>query len=195
MGSKPKAQEYKPTEAEKASASVALAEYKTFKRKYDPLLQDMRDQSKSDDPVLTLRGRANADTMQALTENNSYAQTQANDVSSDMSKAYLGQIGDATSSGLGIQQQMKTNVLGVARKQAGDAQSGMAQASRLATSEALTRAKAKQDVRAAKTKAIGQIAGSALSAATGGAGGESTNMFGDGKFGKFMGEFSKNLNG
>jgi hypothetical protein len=194
MGSKPKKSEYKPTEAEKTSAAVAMAEYKTFKKKYDPLLQKMRDQSKSDDPQKILRGRANADTMQALTENQTYRGTQANDLSSDMSKAYLGQMGQATAQGLGIQNQAKTNVLGIARKQAGDAQSGMAQASRLATSEALTRAKAKQDVRAAKAAAIGEIAGSAMSAASGN-NASGTNAFGDGKFGDFMKNFSKNVNG
>ena len=194
MGSKPKAQDYKPPESEKASASVALAEYKQFKEKYDPLLQGMRDQSKSDDPRNILRGRANADTMQALTSTPSYRATQANDLTSDMSQALIGQLGQANEKGLGIQNQMKTNVLGVARGQAGDAQSGMAQASRLATSEALTRAKAKQDVRAAKTKAIGEIAGSALSAASGN-NASGTNYFGDGKFGDFMQNYSKNLNG
>ena len=194
MGSGPKQSEYKPTEAEKASAAVAMAEYKTFKKKYDPLLQQMRDKSKSDDPMKILRGRANADTMQALTENQTYRGTQANDLSSDMSKAYLGQLGQATEKGLGIQNQAKTNVLGIARKQAGDAQSGMAQASRLATSEALTRAKAKQDVRAAKTAAIGEIAGSALSAASGN-NASGKNVFGEGKFGQFMQNFSKNING
>lgn len=187
MGSKPKKSEYKPTEAEKASAAVAMAEYKTFKRKYDPLLQKMRDESKSDDPMKILRGRANADTMQALTTNQTYQGTQANDLSSDMSQAYLGQMGQATDKGLGIKNQAQTNVLGIARKQAGDAQSGMAQASRLATSEALTRAKAKQDVRAAKAAAIGEVAGASLSAAS------KKGAFGDGKFGKFMEHFSEDL--
>ena len=54
------------------------------------------------------------------------------------------------------------NVLGVARGQAGDAQSGMAQAANLQTSEALNRAKNKQMVANAKMTAVGQIAGAAL---------------------------------
>ena len=45
---------------------------------------------------------------------------------------------------------MSTGVLGTARGQAADAQSGMAQASRLATSEALQRARAREQVSAAK---------------------------------------------
>lgn len=54
------------------------------------------------------------------------------------------------------------NVLGTARGQASDAQSGMAQAANLATSEALERAKNKQLVSQAKMTAIGQLAGAAL---------------------------------
>ena len=65
MGSKPKKQDYEPSDAERASASVAMAEYQYFKDKYDPLLQQARDESMSDDSVSKLRGRTNADTMQA----------------------------------------------------------------------------------------------------------------------------------
>ena len=44
MGSKPKKQEYQATAAEKASASVAKANYDFFKQNYAPLLREMRDQ-------------------------------------------------------------------------------------------------------------------------------------------------------
>ena len=162
MGSSPKQADYRPSAAEQASASVALAEYRSFKKKYDPLLQQMRDQSKTDDVSKTLRGRANADTMQALTKNTSYQNTQANDISSDMAKAYQGQLGIANRSGKDIQNKMQTSVLGTARGQAADAQTGMAQASRLGTSQALARAKAKQEVRSAKTQALGQVASAAM---------------------------------
>ena len=63
MGSKPKAQDYKPTEADKANAAVAVAEYNFFKQNYDPLLRNMRDEALSDDAQQTLRARANADTI------------------------------------------------------------------------------------------------------------------------------------
>ena len=76
MGSKPKASEYKASEAEKISASVAKADHDRFKELYDPLLQTMREASKSTDPTRQLRGRANADTMQALTSNLTFSQTQ-----------------------------------------------------------------------------------------------------------------------
>ena len=161
MGSSPKKQDYEPTDAERASASVAMAEYQYFKDRYDPLLQQMRDQSMQEDPSKVLRARANADTMHTLSAP-SYQATQVPTASSDMSQAISGQLGIANKSGKDIQNQMRTNVLGIARGQAADAQTGMAQASRLATSEALNRARAKQEERSARTGALGQIAGSAI---------------------------------
>jgi hypothetical protein len=161
MGSKPKAQDYEASDAEKASASVAMAEYKYFKEKYDPLLQKMRDQSLRDDSAKTLRGRANADTMQALSKNSAQRSLRGED-SGDLSQALQGQLGIANKSGLDIKNKMQTSVLGTARGQAADAQTGMAQAANLATSQALTRAKAKQQVADAKMTAAGQVAGAAL---------------------------------
>lgn len=158
MGNKPKKSEYQATESEKASAAVAMAEYKYFKEKYGPLLRQMRDQSLTEDTTSTLRGRANADTMQALTSTPQYQNTQSLGRAGDMAQAYQGQLGIANEAGKKIQNTAQTNVLGTARGQAADAQSGMAKASRLATSEALTRAKAKQDVRMARLNAATQVA-------------------------------------
>tara|TARA_R110000823_G_scaffold76091_2_gene173867 strand:- start:1544 stop:2215 length:672 start_codon:yes stop_codon:yes gene_type:complete len=161
MGSKPKQQDYQASAGEKASAAVAMAEHKFFKENYDPLLKSMRDKSLTDNTTQTLRGRANADTMQALTKPSAdRALSGAN--GGDMAQAYQGQLGIANTSGKDIQNKMQTNVLGTARGQAADAQTGMAQASNLATSAALTRAKAKQDVADAKMSAVGQLAGSFL---------------------------------
>jgi len=153
MSKKPKAQDYKPSESDKASASVAMAEYQFFKQKYDPLLQQMRDKSLSDDTTRTLRARAGADTMQALTSEPTFQQTQNIGSAGDLAQAYTGQLGLASEQGKKIQNQAQTNVLGISRKQAADAQSGMAQASRLDTSQALARAQAKQDVAQAKFNA------------------------------------------
>ena len=164
MASKPKAQDYKPTEVDKANASVALAEYEFFKQNYDPLLKTMRDEALSDDAQRTLRARANADTMQALTGETSLAGAQRVGAAPAMAQAIQGQLGQATAAGQQIQNQMASNVLGVARKQGADAQTGMATASRLATSEALARAKAQQDVANAKLAAGTQLAGTFIGA-------------------------------
>jgi len=162
MGSKPKQQDYKPSEGEKSSASVAMAEYTYFKQKYDPLLQKMRDESLSTNDDKMLRGRANADTMQALTSGSMAQQAMSGQGSDDLAQAYQGQLGIADSSAEDIRNKRQMNVLGIARGQAADAQSGMAQAANLQTSEALARAKNKQLVSSAKMTAVGQLAGATL---------------------------------
>lgn len=156
MASKPKKQDFQPSEAEKASASVAMAEYQYFKQKYDPLLQEMRDKSLTEDVRSGLRGRANADTMQALSAPN-YQAANSSTAAGDLAQAVTGQLGVADRAAKQVQNQMQTNVLGTARGQAADAQTGMAQASRLATSEALTRARANQEVAQARFNAAARI--------------------------------------
>ena len=163
MGSKPKKQDYEASEGEKASASVAMAEYKYFKEKYDPLLQKMRDDSLTDKVDKKLRGRANADTMQALTTGPLARQSLTGQGAEDLATGYQGQLGAADKAAEEIRNQQQMNVLGTARGQASDAQSGMAQAANLSTSEALSRAKNKQAVANAKMTAVGQVAGAALS--------------------------------
>ena len=161
MGSKPKKQG--PSKADRANASVALAEHNYFKSTYDPLLRQMRDASNTDATRSNLRGRANADTMQTLAGKADYAAAASGQSGGDMAKAYQGQLGIANQSALDIQNKMSTSVLGTARGQAADAQSGMADASRMAESKALTKAAAKQKERAAKMAAVGQIATAAIS--------------------------------
>jgi hypothetical protein len=182
MGSKPKQQDYQASEGEKASASVAMAEYTYFKQKYDPLLQKMRDDSLGTNDDKTLRGRANADTMQALTSAPMAQQAMSGQGSEDLAQAYQGQLGIADKSAEDIRNKKQMNVLGTARGQASDAQSGMAQAANLATSEALERAKNKQLVSQAKMTAIGQVAGAAL--AQGMANRETTGKRDTGKVGE-----------
>eukprot|EP00919_Chromeraceae_sp_WS-2016_P067153 GHVR01158749.1.p1 GENE.GHVR01158749.1~~GHVR01158749.1.p1 ORF type:complete len:195 (-),score=41.25 GHVR01158749.1:422-1006(-) len=176
------------SEAEKVSAGVAKAEYDRFKQLYDPLLQQMRDKSMTDDYKTTLRGRANADTQQALS-GGGFQETQRVDAAGERAAAVQGQLGQATAQAKGIENRMKTGVLGTARGQAAEAQVGMANASRLATSDALTRAKASQDVASAKYRAAGQLAGAAIMGANEKFGGENKTGFS-----KFLGDFGENLN-
>ena len=156
MASKPKAADYKASEAEKASASVAMAEYQYFKEKYDPLLQEMRDKSLTEDVQSGLRGRANADVMQALSAP-SYEAATSSTVAGDTAQALTGQLGAANVAAKQVQNTMQSGVLGTARGQVADAQSGMAVASRLATSSALERARANQMVAQAKQAAVAQV--------------------------------------
>jgi hypothetical protein len=156
MGGTTKQSDYKASEAEKASASVAMAEYEYFKKNYDPLLQEMRDKSLSQDVKSSLRGRANADVMQALS-GPSLLQATSSTPAGDMSQALSGQLNTANISAKQIENTAQTNVLGTARKQQSDASTGMAEASRLATSSALERAKANQQVAQARFNAAAQV--------------------------------------
>ena len=159
MGSKPKKQDYKPSAAEQASAAVAKAEYDYFKANYEPLLLEMRDKAKNEDFRSNVRGRAVVDVAQALTGNLSLQQ--ATNVTSlgDIAGAYTGQLQKADEAALDVKNTMSTGVLGTARKQAAEAQTGMAQASRLATSAALESARANQQVAQAKFGAGVQMVG------------------------------------
>ena len=167
MGSSPSQQDYAPSEAEKASASVAMAEHNYFKEKYDPLLREMRDISKTADVATTLRGRSNADTMQALTGEGvpsalKFKGTQDVTRAADMSQALQGQLQMADEQAKDITNKQKVGVLGTARGQAADAMSGLAQASRLGTSQALARAQAKQTESAARAGMFAQLGTAAI---------------------------------
>lgn len=161
MGKGPDKQDYEATDAEKASASVAVAENNYFKKKYAPLLREMRDESLKVNTKATLRGRANADTMQALSDAD-YNRTTRVGSSSDLAKATQGQLSLASSRAKDVKDRMQTSVLGTARGQAADAQTGMAKASRLATSEALNRAKNNEAVAQSKFQAATQLGTSFL---------------------------------
>lgn len=157
MSSKPKAQDYKPSEAERTQASVAKAEKDYFNQTYAPLLREMRDKASSEDLGSVARGVAGADTMQALTSRPTLSGARSVDESADLASAAVGQMAAASAQGLAAQRQQQTGVLGTARGQAGEAMSGLAQASRIQNTKDLQAAKAKQQVRNAQTAAAVKI--------------------------------------
>lgn len=162
MGSKPKKQDFKPSAAEQASAAVAKAEYDYFKQNYEPLLIEMRDKAKNEDFRSSIRGRAAADVAQALTSDLSLQRATNVSLLGDTAGAYSGQLQKADEAALGVKNTLSTGVLGTARKQAAEAQTGMAQASRLATSDLLNKAKTNQQVAQAKFDAGVSLAGATI---------------------------------
>tara|TARA_Y100000814_G_scaffold291796_1_gene268984 strand:- start:1629 stop:2279 length:651 start_codon:yes stop_codon:yes gene_type:complete len=159
MSSKPKRQDYKASEAEKASAAVAKAEYEFFKANYEPLLIKMRDKVKDENYRDSIRGRASADVAQALTGNLSLQQVTNVASAGDTAAAYSGQLQKADDLAKSVKNKMATGVLGTARGQAAEAQSGLAQVSRMETATALQRAKENQALAQAKFTAGVQIGG------------------------------------
>lgn len=163
MGSGPKAADYQPGETEKIQSAIAKADQDYFERTYDPLLREMRDEARSSNRQQTLRGRAQADTMQTLTgQPLAPGITSAVDNAANMASGAIGQMLSANVAAKNVKDQEKVNVLGIARGQAADAGSALAQASKLETSERLARAAEKQTVRRANKAAIGNIANTAL---------------------------------
>ena len=147
MGSKPKQQDYQPSETEKTQAAIAAADQRYFEKTYDPLLREMRDQAATEKVAPTLRGRAQADTMQALTGQTNLGLVQGLGQTRNIASGAVGQMLSANQAAKGVKTAQQVGVLGTARGQAADAGDALAQASRLARSEGLAKAKAKQDVR------------------------------------------------
>ncbi|MCH1580245.1 MAG: hypothetical protein L7S55_06025 [Luminiphilus sp.] len=156
----PDKQDYEPTEAEKANAGVAVARQKRFKRLYDPLLLKMRDESLTQNFDEIARGKANADTMQALTNDLSYRNTQNTRREGDIAQALGAQIGQASQQAKAAQNQMQLGVLGTAAGQEADAGKAMSQLARIKSTEAIQRAKANQAVADAKFNAASTLAAS-----------------------------------
>ena len=158
MGSKPKKSEYKPSETEKTQAAIAKADADYFRQAYDPLLVEMRDKAATENIGATLRGRAGADTMQALTGGGAdYSLASDVDSAANLAIGATGQMLGANVAAKDAKTTQQVGVLGTARGQAADSGDALAAASRLARSEGLSRAKRRQDVRLARQQALVDI--------------------------------------
>jgi len=162
MGSKPKAEEYKPSETEKTQAAIARSDQKYFEQTYDPLLRQMRDESLKTDTHATLRGRAQADTMQATTgAGPNLGIASGVDTAADRALGAVGNILNANVVASDVKANQQLGVLATARGQQADAGSGLAQASKLARSEDLNRMTAKLSRATNIMGAIGKVGGAA----------------------------------
>ena len=159
MGSsKPSKPEYtKPSAQEKATASIGLAQQRHFDEYYRPLLRKERDLAGREQIAPTLKGIAQADTMQALTSQSSLGLAQGLGQSANLAKGAVSQQLQANTSALGASTKRQADVLAAAKGQEFDAGDALAQASRLARSKGLAEAQARQDVRLAKRGMMQQI--------------------------------------
>ena len=159
MGSKPKQKDYKPSAAEQTESKIAAQKAEFFNANYNPLnVAELKD-SLSDDIKNLARGRGNADTMQALTSNPSYAATQdAGGVASDLSGAYQATLGGATSGALDIQNKRATAAVGSAQGQTASSASAQSLLTNIGTNRTLEKAKNNELLRGAKLDAGMKIA-------------------------------------
>lgn len=147
MSNKPKKQDYKPSEAEKTQAAVSKAEKDYFDQKYGPLLREMRDLSEKEDFSATARGRAQADTMQALASAPTIQATRSVDAAANLASAAGSQQLQADKQALQAKRERQVGVLGTARGQAADATTGLSRAAQIQSTKDLEFARAKQQER------------------------------------------------
>ena len=164
MGSKPKAQDYKPSETEKTQAAIAAEEQRYFEQTYQPLFIKQMQRAAERKLAPTFRGRAQADTMQALTGSGPQLGVVSGvSDAADRAMGAVSNIARSTTQAAKASQSDQMNSLSQSLGLGSAASSGLASASRQAASRGLAEARAKQQVRMAKNDALFSAAKAGLS--------------------------------
>ena len=156
MAKKPKKEKYKASEAEKTEARIASQEYKDYKRKYEPMLADWREDSKKDFTG-TLKSRANADVAQS--DVMSLGSTENSYIGGERAKIATKAMLNAAVTGKDVRDTSRTSVLAAGRKQVSQTQTGLGQAARIGASNIIADARNQMLVSGARAGMLGQIAG------------------------------------
>lgn len=151
------AKNYKASEAEKVNAEVGMSQYQRFRNTYNPLIKRHIERTQTDDASKVARRTANADAMQASTKGLTLGKVESTDYPGAVGDVLTGQLGVANKAARGYQNEQGVDALARSRQQVAMAQSGMEQLGRLGASEALARARAKEQVNQAKFDAAMQI--------------------------------------
>ena len=164
MGSKPKPQDYKPSETEKPQAAIAAEEQRYFEQTYQPLFIKQMQRAAERKLAPTFRGRAQADTMQALTGSGPQLGVVSGvSDAADRAMGAVSNIAASTTQAAKASQSEQMNSLSQSLGLGAAASSGLASASRQAASRGLAQAQAKQQVRMAKNDALFSAAKAGLS--------------------------------
>ena len=164
MGSKPKPQDYKPSETEKTQAAIAAEEQRYFEQTYQPLFIKQMQRAAERKLAPTFRGRAQADTMQALTGSGPQLGVVSGvSDAADRAMGAVSNIAASTTQAAKASQSDQMNSLSQSLGLGSAASSGLASASRQAASRGLAQAQAKQQVRMAKNDALFSAAKAGLS--------------------------------
>lgn len=144
--SKPKSSDYKESEVDKVNAAVAMADKKYFRENYLPKQKEFIERSfKEESGLMSMgEGRAQADTMQALTQNPNRRAVGAVDAQADLASAASAQQLQGTAQGLLGARSDQVAGIKSANQMASQTAAGLSQASKISTTDTLNRAKAKQ---------------------------------------------------
>ena len=164
MGSKPKPQDYKPSETEKTQAAIAAEEQRYFEQTYQPLFIKQMQRAAERKLAPTFRGRAQGDSMQALTGSGPQLGVVSGvSDAADRAMGAVSNIAASTTQAAKASQSDQMNSLSQSLGLGSAASSGLASASRQAASRGLAQAQAKQQVRMAKNDALFSAAKAGLS--------------------------------
>lgn len=162
MGSGPKQSEFQESEANIQQTRVAKADWDKFQNLYNPALLGLKKQAESDDTATMLRGRGNANAMQALTKNLSYSDVTNEDAAGMGANALGSTLGDATAKGLKARNDLSAGVLATRNKQAGVGNQGLSALANMETNNTLKDAENNRLVKGARTQALLKIGTSAV---------------------------------
>lgn len=152
MSSPPKKQDYQPGKNEIAVAQQGKKNFDKFQTLFNPALKDLRDEAVNNPVKEVFRGRANADTMQALTSGPSYDRTQQVGGSALAARALTDQVGSATKTAQQASNKLGVDVLATRNQQAGVASAGLSKLASMDNTKTLKDAKNSLLVRDAKLK-------------------------------------------
>ena len=156
MGSKPKKSDYQATAEEKLDASIAKQRADFFRQNYGPLLKEQMNFVEKGTANLA-RSRAAADVQQSLSDMD-YRLSQNTERSGQVGQALQGNLAQADGLSADIENKLATSSIGTSQGQTADASSGISQFAGISASDALNRAKARQQVAEAKFAAGAQLA-------------------------------------
>ena len=155
MSSGPKQKDYEPTETEKVQAQLAAEEQRYYEQTYQPMFLKQMEKAEKADLTPTFTGRAQADSMQALTGQGADVGAAFNiGDAANIATGAIANIASGRTAAEKAETADKLNALSSSLGLGASASSGLAQAGRLAASEGLTKAKANQQVRLARNDAI-----------------------------------------
>ena len=158
--SKPKSSDYKESEVDKVNAAVAMADKEYFREQYLPKQKQFLEKAfKQESSLMDVgEGRAQADTMQALTANPNRRAMMSVDSQADLASAASAQQLQGTAQGLMGARSDQIAGIKSANQMASTTAAGLSQASKIATTDTLNKAKAKQ-IRTAGMIGMGKTLG------------------------------------
>lgn len=143
--SKPKQSDYKASEADKANASVGLAQKNFFNKEILPQIKAGADRAFTEQEGIIgmAEGTANADFIQALTNNPNRNAVMAVDMQADLTSAGIDQLLQGTTQGLAASTNEQVGMVKAGAGINNQTTSALADVSKIATTDTLNLAKAK----------------------------------------------------